>query len=1576
MIMDSMNGALSDSAVLPDNLGALQNVDLPLLLTALLHNGTLTPAEQQVVQHEGTKPRQCHALLQIICSKGLTAMESFLKYTAMHQLQQYPFPNGYKQDGFMTNGYPAFEKPADGVQTVTGKNEQDQASKSTPHFSSTSQSATDSINPERRSQLGNFSNSNAAEGGFATSSSLQDEIAKAMEDKFGPNMSVRIPPNYVSSDQLDGATFEHKALPSIPEFGLANGYPMPMKSPKLPNRNVDLSSLPPNSMVSQLLQAHCSNQQSTSKMNNGSQAQEGIDGGSVGGGGLANEEPDTLYEFHEVSLTKLPPYGFGIAVSGGRDNPHFANGDPSIAVSDVLKTGPAEGRLFINDRIITVNGTNLENVDYSYAITVLKDSPTVVNLLIKRKAAAAGPPLTPGTTRYAATTYTVNLPKPTGTSKKKEEVFGGLVLGCILYVKDITNRTLVDAHGIQIGDTVLRIGNTPVDHLPFNEVKKVLEKRPKDRLQMVFQRPRGTRSAVVPSSHPNTPSVNQHRRQSSQNVYTELPTKTDNHVRQKSVDSMEGRLVNPNRERGGNHAVRSASMNLNLTKPTVDVSSPLAQRISVPLLSLSQRSPADTSALYMQSPRVEASLLNETPQANSPPSSFRRQEADGASAQDAISMSSDWRFPDPRFVTFRKDGSVGLRLTGGNEAGIFIMSAQANSPAALAGLMPGDKILKVNDKDMKGVTREEAVLFLLNLTEQIEMVVQHRKQEYDYIISSQIGDSFYIKTHFNYDPENKTDISFQTGDTFRVLDTLHTGSVGSWFVVKIGPNKVESVRGNIPSASRAEGLAKTLKNGSKGSKLYSNTLADRIRRRSRRAKSLTKDQWDEVAYAAVETKFPAYERIILKMPHFQRPVVFFGPLADIAREKLIKEQPEKFASPQMDVSGGSEEKSGIVRLSAIRQFMSQNKHCVLDVTCPAVDRLNYAQMYPIVIYTKAESKDVVKEIRMVAESKRKSTKKLIIEAQKLEKSSAFLFTGVVPIKSKTTWFKSICELIEQQQQSPIWMSEKQPETALADDFLFPMASSSSYSCASSGPESDAENMYDRPPVPPPRRLSKDELMVNGVQNAVRSPPAALSQINGPPRSARELRPTEAIYKHSPSLSTSSSSEYKENRGPSQTYQAFPFNPNQGEQFDPSHINLFATLRTHRHAGPPSLPRRPRPPPITVPSSSEERFAGKPTNSRSFADLPTVSNGKPSTSGTYEDPKAYDPYRISSSRSSVEHTMTLDRSRHREPRRSPQEGSPNMTSPSKLSLVPHQHTSPHSSSSNGYPSPNDIYGTRHPSIKEEPLAPPLPPKPKYLTNGRLKMFQQNGQSHVENGGFNPHATYSEPSPTKGAMRPNCTDSNGALFRPTRKNSMRPYLEPIDTSGNGNTAHKLNGHRTSYHDAFAFADDDRSSASPSQMNFPPPPDDFLNSPKKLNAPEVIAEVRGFFDHHGGVLLSEDTGVSLTIPPGALPVGLRQEVYFKVCREDNILSTLDREKGERLLSPCVLCGPSGLTFLKPLELKLPHSANSSPSTGSFSSGKSPRLPNGSLNGNHDDIYQNKFSQSPKVPNGNSVSVYVDHF
>lgn len=44
---------------------------------------------------------------------------------------------------------------------------------------------------------------------------------------------------------------------------------------------------------------------------------------------------------------------------------------------------------------------------------------------------------------------------------------------------------------------------------------------------------------------------------------------------------------------------------------------------------------------------------------------------------------------------------MGIRLTGGNEVGIFVTAVQPGSPASLQGLQPGDKILKVSGKDIE-----------------------------------------------------------------------------------------------------------------------------------------------------------------------------------------------------------------------------------------------------------------------------------------------------------------------------------------------------------------------------------------------------------------------------------------------------------------------------------------------------------------------------------------------------------------------------------------------------------------------------------------------------------------------------------------------------------------------------------------------------------------------------------------------------------------------------------------------------------------------------------------------------------
>lgn len=52
---------------------------------------------------------------------------------------------------------------------------------------------------------------------------------------------------------------------------------------------------------------------------------------------------------------------------------------------------------------------------------------------------------------------------------------------------------------------------------------------------------------------------------------------------------------------------------------------------------------------------------------------------------------------------------------------------------------------QVNDMDMKGITREEAVLFLLSLQDQIHLIVQNRRDEYEHVVATQRGDSFHIK---------------------------------------------------------------------------------------------------------------------------------------------------------------------------------------------------------------------------------------------------------------------------------------------------------------------------------------------------------------------------------------------------------------------------------------------------------------------------------------------------------------------------------------------------------------------------------------------------------------------------------------------------------------------------------------------------------------------------------------------------------------------------------------------------------------------------------------------------------------
>ena len=86
-----------------------------------------------------------------------------------------------------------------------------------------------------------------------------------------------------------------------------------------------------------------------------------------------------------------------------------------------------------------------------------------------------------------------------------------------------------------------------------------------------------------------------------------------------------------------------------------------------------------------------------------------------------------------------------------------------------------------------------------------------------------------------------------------------------------------------------------------------------------------------------------------------------------------------------------------------------------------------------------------------------------------------------------------------------------------------------------------------------------------------------------------------------------------------------------------------------------------------------------------------------------------------------------------------------------------------------------------------------------------------------------------------------------------------------------------------------------------------------------PKMVA--CGLVDHNGGKLAVGDTGVSLTIPPQAIPEGRTEGIFIAIMNQEKENPKVTSK--EPLLSPVVTCGPNGLVFDRHVILSLPHCA-----------------------------------------------------
>ncbi|XP_013878039.1 tight junction protein ZO-2a isoform X2 [Austrofundulus limnaeus] len=891
---------------------------------------------------------------------------------------------------------------------------------------------------------------------------------------------------------------------------------------------------------------------------------------------------ETVWEQYTVTLHRDPKMGFGIAVSGGRDNPNEETGETSIMVSDVLQGGPADGLLFEKDRVVQVNAVAMEGAQHSFAVQTLRKCGKVAKITVKRPRKVPvnlmnRPPspddrvfnndynddynydrrsvgardyspeqrggypdsgyqtrdydrgritdrdLNPnrnykrdgsrGRTldrepspdrryksdnrldrdysperryqdyspdrryrseraldrgpspdrrfrsertldrdhspdqRYGRDGYNpgwgrdqdprkfdeparrsgsrdrldrspspppapIPLPRPPRDLEPLEKPVNvlllknhpneeyGLRLGSQLFIKEMTSTGLAGRDGnLQEGDIILKINGTVTENLSLSDAGKLIEKS-RGRLALVVQRDR-------------------------RQVLIRIPPMVDSDSEFDDISEIESyRSYSPQDDRRVHHSdLSSHSSNERIRdKPREDPPNRLAKMGAMPTpFRSADRNVEDTPPL--QAEREEP--RSETPLAA--PAAAPRVQAPSKVPLKPSAEDQEVYGPNTLMVCFKKGDSVGLRLAGGNDVGIFIAGVQEDSAAEQEGLRTGDQIMKVNNVDFRGMVREEAVLYLLEVPkgEDVTILAQSKPEVYEDILASGRGDSFFIRTHFEYEKEAPQSLPFSRGEIFKVTDTLYDGKLGHWLAIRTDKDNQLLEKGIIPNKSRAEQMA-NVQNAARAAS--GNDRGDFWRLRGQRAakkKDLRKNR-DDLSVAPVSTRFPAYERVVLREAGFKRPVVIFGPISDAVNEKLANDLPDEFVVAKTEPKdAGSEKSSGVVRLNTIRQIIEEDRHALLDVTPKAVDTLNYTQWYPIVIFLNPDSKQGVKTMRnRLMPGSNRSARKLYEQSVRLKKTCSHLFTATIDLNSANdAWYGSVKDSIREQQDRAVWVSE-------------------------------------------------------------------------------------------------------------------------------------------------------------------------------------------------------------------------------------------------------------------------------------------------------------------------------------------------------------------------------------------------------------------------------------------------------------------------------------------------------------------------------------------------------------------------
>ena len=442
---------------------------------------------------------------------------------------------------------------------------------------------------------------------------------------------------------------------------------------------------------------------------------------------------------------------------------------------------------------------------------------------------------------------------------------------------------------------------------------------------------------------------------------------------------------------------------------------------------------------------------------------------------------------DHRIIKYNSRGKCRISIIGGNADGTYVHRIDPGSDAEQQGLMEGDQILTINNQPINGMTKEEVTLMLLSLPHIVTLTVRYKRDRYDHIAANAgMGDSFYVRANFSYNPTTQGEIKINEGDVFSVRDTLPDGQVGSWRALKVNARPNEIQHGLIPNEGRAEQVALAQRQiQNRGRSLEREPKSGFMRRSFRRSKSAERLNKETDAFHREHARFesikkPAYERVEQRAPGFLRPVAIVGLFCDTVRDRLAQDCPGLFerAPPEVEIPSSKEEgdkDKDPVNLKLIHSITDRRKHCLMIVSPRAIQFLLQTELHPIVIYLHPGSKMVIKALRpQLAPRFEKRSAFMHEEALQFEKTYAHLFTATVTYTTDDSWFTLLKDTISRIQNQPLWQ-------------LAPKVIPSS---AEASPESIHHNMNSNPnqrlqnSKPLPRGRSITRQIPSAIQNVM------------------------------------------------------------------------------------------------------------------------------------------------------------------------------------------------------------------------------------------------------------------------------------------------------------------------------------------------------------------------------------------------------------------------------------------------------------------------------------------------------------